>query len=224
MNTENADHISSKPVHDESPPGRSICVHMRSLWLQRISLCLCVSVVSVLFTAAGCASAVSTGQSASLSGDDLRRITDDMAMKLAGDPDVRAAISAEGALPIVVLPVENRMTGEILPRGPAMAYTARVRTLLAQKAPTDFTWIVNRDEFNALRARELSGVDLGPSPDAIQPRYALHARFQTLTNDTRDARSIYYLCVYELTDITNRKSLWTGSYELKKAVVKGFLD
>jgi hypothetical protein len=105
-----------------------------------------------------------------------------------------------------------------------MAFTARVRTLLSQSAPRDYVWVLNRDEFNALRTAELTGVSLGPSPDAIQPRYALHARFQTLTKDTRDVRSIYYLCVYELTDITNRRSLWTGSYELKKTVMKGFLD
>jgi hypothetical protein len=180
--------------------------------------------VALLLAVTGCSDAVSSGRSASLSGDDLQQITDDIAMQLAGDPEVRAAITSEGPLPVVVLPVENQMTGEVLPRGPAMAFTARVRTLLSQKAPNDYVWVLNRDEFNALRAAELTGVSLGPSPDAIQPRYALHARFQTLTSDTRDSRSVYYLCVYELTDISNRRSLWTGKYELKKAVVKGFLD
>lgn len=185
------------------------------------------SAVVLLMLVAGCASdgsAVSHGRSASLDGEDLERITDDIAMQLAGDPEVRAAIAREGPLPVVVLPVENRMTGEVLPRGAAMAFTARVRTNLAKSAPNDFVWVVNRDEFYALRAAELGGVDLGPSPEAVQPRYALHARFQTLTHDTRSRRSIYYLCVYELTDIDNRVVLWTGSYELKKAVVKGFLD
>lgn len=186
-----------------------------------------VLAVVLLMSAGGCASdgaAVAHGRSASLDGDDLQRITDHMAMQLAGDPEVLAAIAREGPLPVVVLPVENRMTGEVLPRGAAMAFTARVRTNLARSAPNDFVWVVNRDEFQALRGAELAGVDLGPSPDAVQPRYALHARFQTLTHDTRSRRSIYYLCVYELTDIDNRVVLWTGSYELKKAVVKGFLD
>lgn len=182
--------------------------------------------------ALGCAAdgaAVAHGRSASLDGDDLVRITDRMAMELAADPDVRAAIAREGPLPVVVLPVENRMTGEVLPRGAAIALTARVRTQLARAAPDDFVWVINRDEFHALRRAELAGVaganvDLGPSPDAVQPRYALHARFHTLTRDTRSRRSLYYLCVYELTDIDNRVVLWTGSYELKKTVVKGFLD
>lgn len=195
-------------------------IRMRVLTAVAAAACLC----STLAMVSGCADAVSAGQSASLSGDDLKRITDDIAMQLAGDPEVRAAIAREGPLPVVVLPVENQMTGEILPRGPAMAFTARVRTLLATSAPNDFIWVVNRDEFNALRTAELAGVNLGPSPDAIQPRFALHARFKTLTKDSVDARSVYYLCVYELTDINNRTSLWTGSYELKKAVVKGFLD
>lgn len=178
----------------------------------------------------GCASdgaAVAHGQSASLDGDDLVRITDRMAMELAADPDVRAAIAREGPLPVVVLPVENRMTGEVLPRAAAMAFTARVRTQLARSTPDDFVWVINRDEFAALRQAELSGStgsDLGPSPDAVQPRYALHARFFTLTRDSRSRRSLYYLCVYELTDIDNRIVLWTGSYDLKKSVVRGFLD
>jgi hypothetical protein len=144
-----------------------------------------------------------------------------MAQKIAGDPEVRAAIASEGPLPIVVLPVENQMTGEILPRGQAAAFTTRLRTLLANQMPGSFVWVLNRDDFYMLRSAEL---DKGPAPESIQPKYALHARFQTLTKDTRDRRSVYYLCVYEITDITNRLSLWTGSYEMKKAVVKGFLD
>lgn len=185
----------------------------------RASALICGCLVLV-----GCKSAVEVGSNTSLAGEDLQRITDDMAMKLAGDPEVRAAISREGALPIVVLPVENRMTGEVLPRGQAQAFTGRVRTLLSRAAPKDYVWVVNRDEFYALRSRELDGVDLGPVPESIQPRYALHARFQTITNDSRDHRSVYYLCVYTLTDIGNRNVLWTGSYEMKKSVVKGFLD
>lgn len=191
------------------------------------SPCLRASVVTLLL-AAGCDSnpAVSQGFNASLDGDDLVRVTDAMAMSLGGDPEVRAAITREGPLPVVLLPVENRMTGEILPRGQAMAFTARVRTLLSRSSPTDFTWVLNRDEFYALRGRELSnaGVDLGPAPEAIQPRYALHARFQTLTNVDARKRDVYYLCVYELTDISNRTVLWTGSYELRKRAVRGFLD
>ncbi|MFN4242685.1 MAG: hypothetical protein ACK4PI_05560 [Tepidisphaerales bacterium] len=193
----------------------------------------CVTAIALLtsWAVAGCAAdraAVAHGRSASLDGDDLVRITDQMAMELAADPDVRAAIARDGPLPVVVLPVENRMTGEVLPRGAAIAFTARVRTQLARAAPDDFVWVINRDEFHALRRAELAAgqtaADLGPSPDVVQPRYALHARFQTLTRDTRDRRSLYYLCVYELTDIDNRVVLWTGSYELKKTVIKGFLD
>lgn len=169
----------------------------------------------------GCGTAVSNGRSTALAGDDLQRITSDMAQKIAADPEVAAAIGREGALPTVVLPVENQMTGEILPRGQAAAFTTRLRTLLSQQMPGKFVFVLNRDDFYMLRNAEL---DKGPAPESIQPRYALHARFQTLTKDSRDRRSVYYLCVYEITDISNRVSLWTGSYEMKKAVVKGFLD
>jgi hypothetical protein len=137
---------------------------------------------------------------------------------------VQAAYDKNGPLKIVVQPVENRMTAEILPKGPAEAFTARVRTLLARHSPERYTWIMNRDAFYDLRGRELEGIDLGPSPDAVNPQYALTATFSTLTKEDAKRRSAYYLCVYELTNLHDRSVLWTGSYEVKKNAVKEFLD
>jgi hypothetical protein len=188
---------------------------------------LCSSVFicgCILLLSNGCASAVSAGQNTALSGADLVAMTDDMAMKIVADPQVQAAIQREGKLAVVVQPVENYMRGEILPRGPAEAFTGRVRTLLSQHAPDRFTWVMNRDAFYRLRSRELEGVDPGPSPDAINPRYALTAKFSSLGDENHERRTSYYLCVYELTNLQDRSVLWTGSYEVKKIAVKGFLD
>jgi len=185
----------------------------------RLAACICGLIFFV-----GCKNAVETGQNTALSGVDLVKMTDDMAMQIAGDPEVRAAYAKNGALKVVVQPVENAMTAEVLPRGPAEAFTARVRTLLATHNPDEFVWIMNRDAFYNLRGRELDGIDLGPSPEAINPQYALTARFSTLTSEDAKRRSAYYLCRYELTDLGDRTVLWTGAYELKKNVVKGFLD
>ena len=120
-------------------------------------------------------------------------------------------------------PVENEMTAEILPRGQAEMFTARVRYLLSKHDPAQFTWIMNRDTFYQLRQRELE-MDLGPAPDAIDPQYALTARFRTLTKEDSTMRSSAYLCVYELSNLANRTILWTDKYEVKKTAVKGFLD
>jgi ABC-type glycerol-3-phosphate transport system substrate-binding protein len=175
--------------------------------------------------AIGCGSAVSSGQNTALSGGDLVKITDDMAARLASDPGVREAVQREGALRVVVEPVENRLTAEVLPKGPADAFTARVRDLLSRESPKDFMWIMNRDAFYSLRNSELeAGVDLGPAPGAINPQYALTAIFSSLTNENRDRRTAYYLCTYELTDLRDRTVLWTRAYEMKKTIVKGFLD
>jgi hypothetical protein len=171
----------------------------------------------------GCTSAVQSGQSTALDGADLVAMTDDMSMKIVADPEVQAAIAQEGALRVVVEPVENLMTAEVLPRGPAEAFTGRLRALLSRHAPEQFTWVMNRDAFYRLRGRELD-YDLGPSPDAINPQYALVARFSSLTNESAKARSSYYLCVYELTDLERRTVLWSDKYEVKKTAVKGFLD
>lgn len=180
-------------------------------------------VIGLTLLLAGCGGAVTSGHNTALDAVDLVAMTEDMAARIVADPEVRAAIEREGKLRVVVQPVENQMVGEVLPRGPAEAYTARVRTLLARAAPGDFTWIMNRDAFYRLRAQELD-LDLGPSPDAIDPRYALQARFNSLTDETSKRRSSYYLCVYELLDLETRNVLWTGTYEVKKVAVKGFLD
>ena len=185
------------------------------------------SAFALLTSAFGCASAVSAGQSAALSGGDLIRMTDDMAMKIAADPNVRAAIAAGGPLKVVVRPVENKMRATVLPEGEAVAFTGRVRNRLAKMAPGDFAWINNRDAFYQLRARELTGqdeIDPGPSPEAINPQYALTATFDSLTTENAARRSSYYLCAFRLTDLDDRQILWTAAYELKKVAKKQFLD
>jgi len=171
----------------------------------------------------GCASAVQAGHNTALDSIDLVRMTDDMAAKIVAAPEVQEAIEQSGRLKVVVQPVENRMTAEVLPKGPAETFTARVRALLSRHAPDRFTWVMNRDTFDHLRRKELD-FDLGPSPEAINPEYALTASFSSLTDESSKGRSSYYLCVYELTNLRDRTVLWTDKYEVKKSVVKGFLD
>jgi hypothetical protein len=171
-----------------------------------------------------CTSATQAGYNSALDSTDLVKMTDDMAMKLLASPNVQDAIAREGKLKVVVQPVENHMTAEVLRRGEAEAFTARLRGLLARHAPDKFTWIMNRDAFYRLRANELQGVDPGPSPDAINPEYALTATFSSLTSEDAKRRSSYYLCVYQLTNLQDRTLLWSDRYEVKKLAVKGFLD
>jgi hypothetical protein len=116
------------------------------------------------------------------------------------------------------------MRAEVLPKGPADAFTVRVRSLLSRHAPEKFIWIMNRSAFYSLRNQELSGVDLGPSPDAISPEYALTATFTSLAEENAQGRNAYYVCSYQLTDLQDRSVLWTSSYEVKKQAVRGFLD
>jgi len=173
---------------------------------------------------AGCTSAVQSGRNTALDSVDLVKMTDDMAMQIVASPAVQEAIAQKGQLRVVVQPVENQMRGEVLPRGPSEAFTARLRYLLSKHAPDRFVWIMNRDAYYRLRQQELEGVDLGPAPGAIEPEYALLARFSSLTDEDSKRRSAYYLCVYELTSLKDRTLLWSGSYEVKKTAVKGFLD
>jgi hypothetical protein len=177
-----------------------------------------------MFQLPSCTSAVQSGTNTALSGMDLIQMTDDMAMQIAADPQVQAAIARQGQLKVVIQPVENRMRAEVLPPGQAEAFVARVRTLLSHHAPDKFTWIMNRDTFYRLRGRELEGVDLGPAPDAMSPDYSLSAVFSSLADENAKRRTSFYVCRYELTDLRDRTVLWTGSYDVRKIAVKGFLD
>lgn len=185
-----------------------------------------VPAIAATVLVGGCGSAVSSGHNTALDSVDLQKMTAEMATGIAGSPQVQAAIAQEPdhRLKIVCQPVINQMVGEVLPRGQAEAYTARVRDLLSEHASDRFMFIMNRDEFYDLRRQELSGVSLGPDPDAINPDYALTARFNSLTNENADQRNSYYLCVYELTSLRDRTVLWNGAYRVQKVAVKGFLD
>ena len=165
-------------------------------------------------------------QQLALSGFDLVTMSDDMADKIASDPKVNDQITKYGKLKIVVLPVVNNLLqAEVIPAGQATAFTARVRVLLARHAPDNFLWIMNRDAFYRLRGRELeTGIDPGPDPQAINPDYALTATFSSLTNESSRKRESYYVCEFQLTSLIDRTILWTGSYEVEKKTVKGFLD
>jgi hypothetical protein len=183
-----------------------------------------VVLVALVIGLGGCKSPLQSAQWTQLEGDDLVRITDDMAVKMAGSAAVQDAIRREGKLRIVIEPVENYMTAEVLPAGASHAFLSRLRALLAMHAPDSFTWIMNRDSYYAMRARELEGVDLGPNPESVQPEYALTARFDSITTENAQRRSSYYLCSFFLTNLQTRDVLWTGKYEMKKTAVKGFLD
>ena len=190
-----------------------------------IALLVLVLTTAGLVAAPGCGSntAVSHGRNTALDHVDLTTMTDQMARSLAAEPRVRQELQRRnGPMVVVVQPVENRLTGEILPAGQAELFTARVRMLLAGQTK-DFTWVMNRDAFYRLQRSERD-LDLGIEPGRVQPEYALTARFSSLTDESSKRRTAYYLCQYFLTDIQSGTLVWSDKYEVKKTVVKGFLD
>src|SRR5688500_8603546 len=95
----------------------------------------------------GCASAVQAGHSTALDSVNLVEMTDDMARQIVASPAVQDAIQKDGKLRVVVQPVQNNMTAEVLPRGAAEAFTGRIRALLSEHASDRFTWIMHRYDF-----------------------------------------------------------------------------
>jgi hypothetical protein len=185
--------------------------------------CICfLFLVSCLFISA-CQSAVKNGKTTALTGFDLVKMTDDMAAQIGSDVQVNQAIATYGSLKVVVLPVVNNLRAEVIPRGQAVAFTGRVRVLLSKHAPDKFTWIMNRDAWRDLQARERD-IDPGPSPDVVNPDYALTATFNNIADENSKRRESFYVCVFDLTSLRDRTLLWSGSYEVQKTAVKEFLD
>lgn len=182
-----------------------------------------LAMLLLAFVSFACKSATQSGESTALSGIDLVNMTDDMARRIGSDARVNQAYATHGPLKIVVMPVVNHLQAEVIPRGPANAFTARVRALLSRFAPDRYTWIMNRDVFLEMKARERS-VDLGPDPASVQPEYALTATFSSIADENRKRRDQFYVCVFELTNIADRTLLWSGSYEIQKKAVRDFLD
>jgi len=200
--------------------GRQECLpHWR--FSRALSPFLACALLLCLLTGCQENTAFSHGKSTALDSVNLVEMTDDMTRKLLGNAAVQSEMAAKGRLKVVIQPVENRMTAEVLPRGAKDAFIARLRNKLQEAAPEKFAWVVNRDAWHAVRALEL---DAGPDPDRVQPEYSLTARFSSITKESSKSRSLYYLCTYTLNDINGGTLLWTGSYEVKKSAVKGFLD
>jgi PBP1b-binding outer membrane lipoprotein LpoB len=104
--------------------------------------------------------AVSHGRNTTLDSVDLVEMTQKMTDAILRDPGVQADISRNGPLKVVIQPVENKMVGEVLPRGAKEAFIAKLRAQLQERAPEKFTWIINRDAWRALMKLRSGGVPI----------------------------------------------------------------
>jgi hypothetical protein len=162
-----------------------------------------------------------------LNDHDMTQMTDQMAASIIADPYL-AQQSMKAPLKIVIKPVINE-TSEIIRDNRAEIFVHRLQGLLASNRQLSgrFIWLMNRDDHDKLVREEVPGAANAPNENAIQPEYALYAKFLTDTNATTKTRSDTYLCQYYITRIAgenNREILWTGQYITSKKIKKEFLD
>ena len=141
-----------------------------------------------LLTGCGANTAVSHGKNTALDAANLEEMTQKMTDAILREANIQSALADKCKLRIVIQPVENKMIGEVLPRGEKELFVARLRSLLQERAPNQFTWVMNRDNWHAIRDKEL---DPGPDPVRVQPEYALTARFSSITDESSKHRSSY---------------------------------
>lgn len=185
---------------------------------------------AALFCAVAACSGPAVNQDAKttfLNADDMQTMTNQMAQSITSDPAVMQAAQS-GPLKIVIKPVQNQ-TNEIIRDNRKELFVARLQSLLAaQPALKDrFVWVLNREDYDKLRAEEIPESQLGPVETRVQPEYALWATFLADTNVTRNQRGDTYLCQYKLTKLSGNEAgvqLWIGQYETSKHIKKGLLD
>ena len=166
-------------------------------------------------------------QTTFLTDTDMTTMTDQMAASIIADPYL-AQQSMKAPLKIVIKPVINE-TSEIIRDNRAELFVHRLQGLLASNRQLSgrFIWLMNREDHEKLVREEIPGAALAPNENAIQPEYALYAKFLTDTNATTKSRSDTYLCQYYITRIAgenSREILWTGQYITSKKIKKEFLD
>ena len=182
----------------------------------------------VFCTLAGCSEAVSKDRrNTFLTADDMMKMTDEMAMSITSDSNV-ARIIAQKPMLIVMKPIENS-TNEVMRAGEKEMYVHRVRVLLSREPALrdKFVFVLNRADYEKLRAEEISTESLGPTEERVQPEYALWGTFYANTNASRNARTDTYLCVFKLTKLSGQNAgeiIWEGKYETSKRVSKSLLD
>jgi hypothetical protein len=185
-----------------------------------------IALAACFFSGACSGPAVNTNAKTTfLTSDDMVTMTDQMAQSIMSDPDI-AREMAKGPLKIVIEPVDNE-TNEIIRDNRKELFVHRLQGLLASNPALrdKFIWVVNRADYEKLRAEELPESELGPKEDRILPEFALYAVFLADTRVSSTKRSDTYLCQYKLTRLIGNagEELWTGQYETSKHIKKDLL-
>ena len=80
-------------------------------------------------------------------------------------------------------------------------------------------FVENNATFRNLQAQELGNADpfetasrTGQPTDArIRPQFALYGKIY----ERRDAKTSYYYCTFQLTDLNTSREVWSDSYEVR---------
>ena len=156
------------------------------------------------------------GQSTRLSADDFIQMSELMARTILRCDEIQ---ESPHKLVIVLDRIRNE-TQTVLRRGLVLA---RLRVLLNQHAMDRLQFVVRKEQYEVMvRERRDTDPELVPfddTPDArLQPDYALKGVFATHTRrDVKQkVRSDYWLCSFQLVNLTSGEMVWEDAYEVKR--------
>jgi hypothetical protein len=153
-----------------------------------------------------------------LQSRDLREMTDKMAPDLLRIPEI---VQNPTRVVVVMTGIANHFESD--PTRDLTIYVARLKTLLNSSASRDrIAFVEPRANLQKLQAQELSGGSSDPFEEAsrtgvmptdprVQPQYALKGEFYEMHN----AKTSYYLCTFQLTDLHTGVQVWEGKYEVR---------
>ncbi len=188
------------------------------------------SAVSILIaaTTVGCGGGPvrpEPGESTRLSGTDVVAAADAIAPSLMNSAEVAAEAEAGRVVRVVVLPVTNRLTGQVMTGAERHLFTGELQARLSQAAPDDFEFVAPSERIYAMRAGELGDAEaVALAAEDIDPDYALHAIFRSLRNESAGGLRDDYVAEFSLLDLRDKRVAWSDTYRTTRERRKDYGD
>ena len=121
---------------------------------------------------------------------------------------------------VVVLKKIRNETNQVL----SQIYLAKLRPVLALHARDRMTFVISRAAWAELNREELGNSEVEARDRRAIPAYVLQGTFYSHTRVSREMRSDYVLCTFQLARIVSGEVLWEDSYEVKRGATRALFD
>jgi hypothetical protein len=180
----------------------------------------CAVACGLGFSAAGCGTKVDAappGASTRLTGEDVIGAADEVVPNLLESDLLADADEAGVRLRVLVLPVINRLTGQVMTDAERRMFTNQIQARLSTQSPERFVFLQPPEEIYALRTRVLEDDNVVELERRDYPAdYALHATLASEVEVSAGGRRDTYNALFVLTDLASGERPWSDTYVIDK--------